>query len=384
MNQEDFSIIKLTLSKNLKYNDLFFLFNKYKSAINIINNINEINSKFNLNISIATDKIVEKILNINKKLDIDFITFKNDKYSQYLTLTDCYPFVLYYKGNIDLLNKSKTMSIVGSRNTSINSIKYTEKISKEIGEYGYTVVSGMAKGIDASAHRGAIKTGTIAVLGSGVDIIYPQENRKLYSDILSNNGLIISEFIANTQPQAHFFPQRNRIIAGLSKGVLIVNAGKKSGTIHTANQALRFNREIMVFPGNPYDERHIGANQLLKDGATFVLNSKDIIENLEDINILDESLFENKKRINGKYKITDETTNNFNKYEFQDEIKQQTENNIENDILINLDHSPLKINELVEKLTQKQHTTDKIHQTISKLELENKIVIVNDNISLKI
>ena len=383
MNQEDFNIVKLTLSKNLKYNDLFLLFEKYKSATKILNNIDEINEKFNLNISITTDKVVEEILNINKKLDIKLITFKDETYSKYLQLTDCYPFVLYYKGNIDLLNKNKTMSIVGSRNTSINSIKYTEKVSKEIGEYGYTVVSGMAKGIDASAHRGALKTGTIAVLGSGVDVIYPQENKKLYNDILSNDGLIVSEFIANTQPQAHFFPQRNRIIAGLSKGVLIVNAGKKSGTIHTANQALRFNREIMVFPGNPYDERHIGANQLLKDGATLVLNSKDIIENLEDMNILDESLFENKKIIHRKYKITDEKIDNFNKYKFQDEIKQQTENNIENDILISLDHSPLKINELVEKLTQ-QHTADKIHQTISKLELENKIVIVNDNISLKI
>ena len=169
---------------------------------------------------------------------------------------------------------------MGSRNASISACRLAERISKDLASENIVIVSGMARGIDSAAHQGALSFNgnTIAVLGTGIDVIYPKENQKLY-EILSKHGLILSEFPFHTGPHASNFPRRNRIVSGLSKGTLVIEAGIKSGSLITAQQALEQGRDVYAVPGAPYDGRSAGCNMLLKDGAVLVESAANIIEN---------------------------------------------------------------------------------------------------------
>ncbi len=153
------------------------------------------------------------------------------------------------------------------------------KLSQDLSNEGYVIVSGLARGIDAEAHKSALNGGTIAVLAGGVDIIYPKENNQLAQDILEN-GLRVSEMPIGLQPQARHFPRRNRIISGLAQAVLVVEGASKSGSLITAKNALDQGREVMAVPGNPLDGRASGCNMLIRDGATLVRSAADIIEAL--------------------------------------------------------------------------------------------------------
>ena len=157
------------------------------------------------------------------------------------------------------LLKKTSLSIIGARNASLNSCKYAERISRELGEQGYVVISGMARGIDRSAHQGALISGTIAVLGNGIDIPYPLQNRDIYQTI-KQSGLILSEMPFGQNPAVRFFPQRNRIIAALSDGCLVIEAAFKSGSLITASQAADRNVPVMAIPGSPLDPRAQGCN----------------------------------------------------------------------------------------------------------------------------
>jgi DNA processing protein len=174
------------------------------------------------------------------------------------------------------LLKKTSLSIIGARNASLNSCKYAERISRELGEQGYVVISGMARGIDRSAHQGALISGTIAVLGNGIDIPYPSQNRDIYQTI-KQSGLILSEMPFAQNPAARFFPQRNRIIAALSDGCLVIEAAFKSGSLITASQAADRNVPVMAIPGSPLDPRAQGCNQRISDGAYLVQSVSEII-----------------------------------------------------------------------------------------------------------
>jgi len=174
-------------------------------------------------------------------------------------------------------NNNKTIAIIGARNASASGRKIAAQISAELGEQGYIIISGLARGIDSSAHAAALKTGTIAVFAGGIDQTYPKENIELSEQILENGGAHISEMPFGNSPRAKDFPRRNRLVSGMARGILVIEAALRSGSLITARYGLEQDREIFAVPGSPMDPRAAGTNKLIKDGATLVTSSKDIL-----------------------------------------------------------------------------------------------------------
>lgn len=201
-----------------------------------------------------------------------------DTYPARLSVIPGAPPILYYKGDAPLFDR-QLCAIVGARNASGAGLKLTNAIASDLGKSNIGIVSGLARGIDTAAHHAAIATGTIACLAGGLDVVYPQENQSLYNTILES-GLVVSEMPPGTKPQARHFPRRNRIISGLSDGVLIVEAAARSGSLITARFAAEQGRDLFAVPGSPLDPRSAGGNQLLKDGAILVRGADDIIQEL--------------------------------------------------------------------------------------------------------
>ncbi len=224
----------------------------------------------------------EKIYNHCEANNIDIIDISSINYPESLKHIYDPPIVLYGKGNIESLG-IVNIAIVGSRNCSDYSLHMVRKIACELSNLGITVVSGMARGIDEAAHKGALnnENRTVAVLGTGVDVCYPAANRELYNKILSS-GYIVSEYIPGTTARGYHFPRRNRIISGLSVGVVIGEAVKKSGSLITAEHALEQGKEVFVIPGDINRSTSYGSNSLIQEGAKLIQNIDDIIESLPD------------------------------------------------------------------------------------------------------
>lgn len=191
------------------------------------------------------------------------------------------PPILFIKGNKEALSQPQ-LAIVGSRQASQYGIETAYRLSREMGQAGLIITSGLALGIDKASHEGALITSspTIAVLGSGLDIIYPFTHRTLAQHILTKQGTLLSEFPFGTSPKPAHFPQRNRIISGLSLGTLVVEAALRSGSLITARYALEQNREVFAIPGSIYNPLSVGCHQLLKQGAKLVMTPQDILEEL--------------------------------------------------------------------------------------------------------
>ena len=189
------------------------------------------------------------------------------------------PPMLWVVGSTDILNKPQ-IALVGARNASSLGGRMARALSEGLGEHGFIIVSGMARGVDTAAHMAALDTGTIAVLGGGADVLYPAENTKLAEDIVAKGGARVSEQAMGLQPQARHFPARNRIISGMSQAVIVVEAAARSGSLITARTALDQGRDVMAVPGHPFDARASGCNMLLRDGARLVRNVEDVIEAL--------------------------------------------------------------------------------------------------------
>ncbi len=222
-------------------------------------------------------KRVETELKLIEKYEVVLLTLEDPLYpSNLLNIYDPPP-LIYVKGEIKK-EDNFAVAVVGSRHPLTYGRSITQRISGELAENGVTVVSGLARGIDTSAHRGALSAGgrTIAVLGCGIDIIYPPENKEL-ARAITKKGAIISEFPFSTPPLGTNFPPRNRIISGLSLGVVIVEAGKRSGSLITARFALEQGREVFAVPGDVSSPQSKGTNQLIKEGAKLVENASDIL-----------------------------------------------------------------------------------------------------------
>jgi len=189
------------------------------------------------------------------------------------------PPVISALGHVSLLQK-ECIGIVGSRNASAVALKLTQKFSSDLGQKKIVIVSGLARGIDSAAHNASLETGTIGVVGGGVDIAYPRENRDL-QNLIAERGCVIAEQSFGTQPQARHFPRRNRIISGLSLGVLVMEATPKSGSLITARMAAEQGREVFAVPGSPMDPRAKGANNLIRNGAALVESASEILEELQ-------------------------------------------------------------------------------------------------------
>lgn len=214
------------------------------------------------------------------KCDADIITMQDGRYPEALRSIPDPPVVLYCRGKLE--KNAVCIAIVGSRRATQYGLDIAAKLSRELAGHGVTIVSGMARGIDSKAHSGALENGgkTIAVLGCGVDIVYPSENLELMKKIC-RCGAVISEYLPGTPPMAFNFPARNRIISGLSQGIAIVEANEKSGSLITADFALEQGRDVYAVPGNINSSNSQGTNRLIRDGAKVVTNAGDILDELK-------------------------------------------------------------------------------------------------------
>jgi len=206
------------------------------------------------------------------------------EYPALLAAIDDAPPVISVIGNFDVLTQY-AVAIVGSRNASTNGKRLATRFANAFGEAGFLVVSGLALGIDAAAHSGALKTGTAAVTAGGIDVVYPRENKTLHQDI-AKRGIILAEMPFGTVPQARHFPRRNRIISGLARATLVVEATQRSGSLITARFASEQGREVMAIPGSPLDPRSRGANDLLKKGAALIETPEEAVALMSDLHTL--------------------------------------------------------------------------------------------------
>ena len=216
-------------------------------------------------------------------MNYDFITINDDIYPECLKEISDPPEKLYYKGNLELLKSERIIAVVGTRNPSSYGKLCCEYMIKKMSKADITIVSGFAKGIDSIAHKTSLITGTktIAVIASGLDIVYPASNLSLYKEI-EEKGLILSEYEAGTKPFKGNFPRRNRIIAGLSKGIIVVESKDRGGSLITADLALEYNRDVYAVPGDIFSEYSKGCNNFIRDAKAKSLSN--IKELLEDYN----------------------------------------------------------------------------------------------------
>lgn len=203
------------------------------------------------------------------------LVFGDPAYPEPLAHVPDAPPVLTARGNPALLSRPM-LAIVGARDASAAGQRFAEHLAKALGAVGFVIVSGLARGIDAAAHRVALPTGTVAVLAGGADQIYPPQNADLHSEI-AERGLILTESPVGAAPVARAFPRRNRIVSGLARGVIVIEAAERSGSLITAQRAAEQGRDVFVMPGSPMDARHAGSNSLIKDGAILVRDANDIL-----------------------------------------------------------------------------------------------------------
>jgi DNA processing protein len=296
---------------------------------------------------------IERELVIAARDDIKPIPSCEADYPEMLRQVEDAPPVLWVRGNPAILHQP-CIGIVGARNASLNGKKFAKKLSADLADAGFVVVSGLARGIDGAAHEGALSTGlTAAVVASGVDVVYPPEHRPLYQKILKS-GVVISELAPATEPQAGHFPRRNRIISGLSRGVIVVEATLKSGSLITARQALDQGREVFAVPGSPLDPRSEGPNSLIRDGAALVRSIDDILE------------------LTGRPEKKDSELNQIDRSDSQDtEIYEETDiSALKGRVLAALDATPVSVDELVR---QCQVSAPSLTTLLLEMELEGTV-----------
>jgi len=210
------------------------------------------------------------------KLGAKWLMLGQGLYPRLLAEMEDAPPLLIAKGNLNLLDR-QAVAIVGARNASAAACRFARGLAHDLGQHDLVVVSGLARGIDTAAHDGALATGTIGVIAGGIDNFYPPENEERQK-VMYERGLVIAEMPPGTEPQARHFPYRNRIIAGMSSGTVVVEAAPRSGSLITARLAAEAGREVMAVPGSPLDPRAQGCNQLIRDGATLVQNVAEVVE----------------------------------------------------------------------------------------------------------
>jgi DNA processing protein len=230
-------------------------------------------------VEVVSREIAERELSTARRFGARFVARGQGDYPKALAEIDSAPPLIAVVGTLPLEPEPK-VAIVGSRNASLPGLKMAEKLAVGLGREGYVIASGLARGVDARAHAAALPTGTIAVLAGGLDRLYPEENRRLFDDIVAR-GAVISEMPFGWEPRGRDFPRRNRIVSGLCLGVVIVEANQKSGSLITARFGLEQNRSIFAVPGSPLDPRAEGPNGLIRQGATLVTSADDIHQELK-------------------------------------------------------------------------------------------------------
>ncbi len=281
-DQERLDWLRLIRSENVGPVTFFDLLERYGAASKALEALPELAERGGRRkpLRICTPRDAEReMATAHKRSRARLVALGEPDYPARLGLIPTPPPLIYMSGEIELAQR-RIVAIVGSRNASAAGRKLTQDIARGLSAEGIAVISGLARGIDASAHQSALHGGTIAVLAGGIDIRYPPENEALY-DAIAQKGLLIAESAPGFKPRGVDFPRRNRIISGMASGVIVVEAVRRSGSMVTARHAAEQGRDVMAVPGHPLDPRAEGPNALLKDGAALVRNAEDVLETLD-------------------------------------------------------------------------------------------------------
>lgn len=362
------SWIRLARTEGVGSQTFFRLMNIFKDPIKALEKIPEIYSKHSKNFSIPTKSQIEDEMYQVEKFGAQIILACDKNFPRDLINSSSPPPLITVKGKLDLLMRNK-ISIVGSRNASINGCVFANKISYELGKMGFVIVSGLADGIDKSAHNGALEYGTIGISAAGINVHYPKQCSDLYKKMYET-GLIISEYPFDSQPLARHFPERNRIIAVLSHGLLVVEASMKSGTLITSRIALEEGREVFAVPGFPFDARSSGTNYLLKNGAILVETAEDISYEMRRLKIQDHTLLSINKNTNEIYETTKSDI---------DISNEEIDNYIKN-VLDKLSYSKAISIDLIAKHSEIPYNI--LSLILLELEIAQKIEVKNDKVIL--
>jgi len=277
---EQVARVRLIRTRNIGPMTYSMLMARYGTAVAALAAIPEISARGGRKLQIASIAYAKAKISNNADLGAKLIWHDSEFFPPHLAQFDDAPACLSTQGSLHLLQRPM-IAIVGARNASINAMRFAEKIAADLGDAGYVIVSGMARGIDAAAHHGAMPTGTIGVIAGGIDIIYPPENRGLYAEIKTKR-LLLAEMPPSTAPTPRHFPTRNRIIASLAMGVLVVEAATRSGSLITTREAAERGGDVMAVPGSPLDPRADGCNRLIREGAILVQSAADVIEHVSN------------------------------------------------------------------------------------------------------
>lgn len=275
-----FDWLRLLRSRRVGISTFYRLMRDHGSAAEALYHLPEIARAAGVDTySICPEAVVQAELKAARASGAQLACRGDDLYPDVLEDLEDAPPMLWAIGNAALLAKPQ-IALVGARNASSLGGRMARALATDLTRSGFVITSGMARGVDTAAHLAALKDGTVAVLGGGVDVLYPAENTRLAEDIVANGGVRLSEQPMGLQPQARHFPARNRIISGLCRAVIVVEAAAKSGSLITARTALDQGREVMAVPGHPFDARASGCNMLLRDGARLVRSAEDVIDGL--------------------------------------------------------------------------------------------------------
>lgn len=273
--------LRLTRSENVGPITFFHLVRYYGSAGAALEALPALAARGGKRkIKICPNDVAERELERIEEIGATLIAHGEPDYPRALGAIEDAPPLLMRLGHGDLLERP-LVAIVGARNASSNGRRLASQLAADLGAAGMTVVSGMARGIDTAAHKGALESGTAAVVAGGIDVVYPAENQALYDNIVAR-GVVLSESPPGMEPIARHFPRRNRLVSGLSLGVVVVEAAPRSGSLITARMALEQGREVFAVPGSPLDPRARGANNLIRQGATLTESAEDVLSVISD------------------------------------------------------------------------------------------------------
>jgi DNA processing protein len=367
--QEQLNWLRLARSENVGKSTFFRLIKIFGSAQKALERIADLSQRGGLShkIKICSVADAEKEFSDTKKFGAEILLFSDENYPRLLReISDPAP-ILTVKGDVEFF-QNDTIAIVGPRNASFNGIAFAKKVALELGQNSIITVSGMARGIDAAAHEASILSGTIGVIGGGINNIYPSENSKLFEQVMKR-GLLVTEVPFGAPPQGGNFVQRNRLISGLSLAVIVVEAGLKSGSLITARFAAEQGREVFSVPGSPFDPRCRGTNRLIKDGANMFENIEDLLNELPNL----------RARFSVAGKLCEPEVEDFiapiSKMPSDSDIQK-----IREEILTKISFVPIAIEDLIQDL---QEPARLVNIAIVQLELADKIDVSSGKISLR-
>ncbi len=272
--------LRLIRSQNIGPHTFWGLLSKYGSAAEALQALPELARRGNRRtVKLATENDVTHELEQIERYGARPVAIGQAGYPPLLAQVESPPPVLTVMGDASIAS-ARTIGIVGARNASASGRKMADLMARGLGRHGVTIASGLARGVDTYAHKASLDTGTVAVTAGGINRIYPKENTDLYHQI-AELGAVVSEMPFDAEPIARFFPRRNRLISGMSAGVVVIEAAARSGSLITARFALEQGREVFAVPGSPLDQRAQGTNGLLRNGATLVQTPEDVLEGIE-------------------------------------------------------------------------------------------------------